>query len=204
MRWTRTRGKKGVPHNDPADPPRRRGNRRPGHGSWANDRVPVCGVVGRDGGRVHLAVTRTSGSKALNPVVRDAVTAPALVNTDEWGGYGRLAEVGCDRVSVNHAAGEWARDDDEDGVREVHNNTQEGLWTGARNFLRWFRGVNKVYLYQYVAMFEWGHNIKRVSGAFIRALFGLPLTTSGSPASPSAPSSLCRSPPVGLHEPTRQ
>jgi transposase len=106
------------------------------------------------------------------------VTPPALVNTDEWRGYDRLAEVGCSRATVCHAAGEWARDDDGDGVREVHCNTQEGLWTGARNFLRPFRGVNKVYLYQYVAIFEWGHNIKRVNGAFIRALLGVPLNTS--------------------------
>ncbi len=140
----------------------------------------------------------------MNPVVRDAVTAPALVNTDDWRGYDRLAAIGCARASVNHTAGEWARDDDGDGIREVHNNTQEGLWTGVRNFLRWFRGVNKVYLYQYVALFEWGHNIKRVSGAFIRALFGVPLTPSGAPARSPAPSSLCRPPPVGLHEPKNQ
>ena len=53
-------------------------------------------------------------------------------------------------MTVCHAAGEWARDDDGDGIREVHNNTQEGIWTGLRNFLRPFRGVNKVYLHQYV------------------------------------------------------
>ena len=57
-------------------------------------------------------------------------------------------------------------------MREVHCNTLEGLWTGLRNFLRPFRGVNKVYLYQYVAIFEWGHNIKRVTPEFIRALLG--------------------------------
>ena len=50
-------------------------------------------------------------------------------------------------------------------MREVHDNTLEGLWTGLRNFLRPFRGVNKEYLYQYVAIFEWGHNIKRVTPA---------------------------------------
>jgi hypothetical protein len=169
-----------VPHPDPADPPRRRGNRAPGHGTWDRDRPPVCGVVGRDSGQVRLAVERRSDAAALNRVVRDAVTAPALVNTDDWRGYDRLAEVGCDRAAVNHAAGEWARDDDGDGIREVHNNTAEGLWTGARNFLRPFRGVNKVYLYQYVAIFEWGHNIKRVTAGFMRALLGAPLTTSWS------------------------
>ena len=49
----------------------------------------------------------------------------------------------------------WARDDDGDGVREVHDNTLEGMWTGLRNFLRPFRGVSKWYLAQYVAMFQW-------------------------------------------------
>ena len=39
-------------------------------------------------------------------------------------------------------------------------NTSEGFWTGLRNFLRPFRGVNKVYLQHYLAMHEWAHNIK--------------------------------------------
>jgi transposase len=134
-------------------------------------------VVGRDGGQVRLSVEGHSDGATLKRVVRDAVTAPTRVNTDEWGGYNRLAEVGCSRASVCHAAGEWARDDDGDGVREVHVNTQEGLWTGLRNFLRMFRGVNKKYLYQYVAVFEWGHNIKRVTPEFIRAMLGVTTTT---------------------------
>jgi hypothetical protein len=102
--------------------------------------------------------------------VRDAVTAPALVNTDDRRGYDRLAEVGCSRAAVGHA-------EDRDGVREVHNNTQEGLWTGLRNFLRTFRGVNKKYLSQDVAVFEWGYNIKRVTPQFIRAMLRAPITT---------------------------
>jgi transposase len=170
-----------VPHTDPADPPRRRANKTRGHGSWDNDRPPVCGVVGRDGGEARLSVEGHTDAATLNRVVRDAVTAPALVNTDDWRGYGRLAEVGCARAVVRHTEKEWARDDDGDGVREVHTNTQEGQWTGLRNFLRPFRGVNKVYLHQYVALFEWGHNIKRVTPRFIRALLGVPLTTTDIP-----------------------
>jgi transposase-like protein len=176
-RCTRTRGKKGVPHTDPRDPPRRRGNKAPGHGTWESDRPPVCGVVGRAGGRVRLSVERHSDAATLNGVVRGASEAPAVVNTDDWRGYDRLAETGHPRAVVCHAAGEWARDDDGDGVREVHNNTQEGIRTGLRNFLRPFRGVNKKYLYQYVAVFERGHNIKRVTGEFIRAMLGVPVNT---------------------------
>jgi transposase len=139
--------------------------------------VPVCGVVGRDSGQVRLSVERHADSATLNRVVREASEPPARVNTDDWRGYDRLAETGHPRAVVCHTAGEWARDDDGDGVREVHNNTQEGLWTGLRNFLRPFRGVNKKYLYQYVAIFEWGYNIKRVTPEFIRAMLGVPITT---------------------------
>ena len=69
-----------------------------------------------------------------------------------------------------HSQGEWARDDDGDGIREVHDNTLEGLWTGLRNFLRQFRGVSKHYLKQYVAIFQWAYNLKRVTVEFLRSL----------------------------------
>ena len=61
-------------------------------------------------------------------------------------------------------------DDDGDGIREVHDNTLEGLWTGLRNFLRQFRGVSKHYLRQYVAIFQRAHNLKRVTVEFLRSL----------------------------------
>ena len=81
--------------------------------------------------------------------------------------------MGRDRSTVCHADKEWARDDDGDGIREVHINTMEGLWTGMRNFLRVFRGVSKKYLYQYVAMFEWGYNAKRATSQFLWAFLGV-------------------------------
>jgi transposase len=169
-RPTRTRGEKGAPHRDPDDPPRRRANKARGHGSWDTDRPPVCGVVGRASGHVRLTVTRRSDRTTLERVVRKASWPMATVNTDEWGGYNGLAGMGRRHATVCHAAGEWARDDDRDGVREVHDNTLEGLWAGLRNFLRPFRGVSKKYLYQYVALFEWGSNVNRATAVFLYAL----------------------------------
>ena len=95
-----------------------------------------------------------------------------MVYTDEWKGYGRLAARGRRHATVSHADREWARDDDGDGVREVHDNALEGLWTGVRNFLRTFRGVSKHYLAQYVAMFQWSYNIKVVTDDYLRTLLG--------------------------------
>ena len=94
------------------------------------------------------------------------------MNSDEWVAYDPLPACGRPRVKVKHSRPhpEYARDDDGDGIREVHANTIEGLWTGLRNFLRPFRGVNKVFLAGYVALFPWAHNLKTVSAEFLRAL----------------------------------
>jgi transposase len=55
----------------------------------------------------------------------------------------------------------------------VHTNTLEGLWSGLRTFLRPFRGVHKHYLGGYVAIYEFGVNLKHISVAFIAALVTL-------------------------------
>jgi transposase len=168
-------GEKGVPHEDPEDPPRRRANKARGHGTMDNDRPPVIGVVGRESAKVRLDVVEHSDQETLDKFVVNMTKPGTLVNTDEWAGYDRLPAKGRGRVAVCHAPGkrEWARDDDGDGVREVHNNTMEGLWTGLRNYLRPFRGVNKWFLGQYVAMFEWSYNIKEATSDFLRALLGI-------------------------------
>jgi len=59
------------------------------------------------------------------------------------------------------------RDDDGDGIREIHCNTLEGLWADVRNFLRRFKGVHKKYLAGYVAICEFWRNLKRITVAFI-------------------------------------
>jgi transposase-like protein len=130
-------------------------------------------VVGRDSGHLRLTVAEHSDGATLQKVVRKASWPEATVNTDEWQGYNGLPGMSRFRSTVCHAEREWARDDYGDGVREVHVNTLEGLWTGLRNFLRPFRGVNKKYLYQYVALFEWGYNVKRATPEFLWALLGV-------------------------------
>jgi transposase-like protein len=176
-------GEKGILHPDPEDPPRRRANKRRGHGTKENDRPPVVGIVGRQSGEVRLEVVEHADQPTLEKFVEQTTTPGATVYTDEWSGYVHLPELGRPHSTVCHAPGrrEWARDDDGDGVREVHNNTLEGIWTGVRNFLRIFRGVNKEYLDQYIAIFEWSYKIKKVTLVFLRALLGVKVVTNPSP-----------------------
>jgi transposase len=139
----------------------------------------VLGVVGRETGQARLWVAETVDGGTLVPFVERLTAEGATLNTDEWPGYNRVADTGREHKTVCHTPGrrEWARDEDGDGVREVHNNTMEGLWTGLRNFLRPFRGVSKWFLDEYVGIFQWIHNAKEVTAEFIQALLELPLAT---------------------------
>ena len=167
------RGKKGEEHFNWWDPPRRRANKRRGHGTFANDRPPVMGTVGRESGQVRLRVRLDTQGTTCTSHVYAFTRQLATVYTDEWSGYNGIGSTwlsGRFHHTVCHAAREWARDEDGDGVREVHTNTLEGLWATIRTFLRPFRGVHKCYLSGYIAICEWRINLKRISPPFICAL----------------------------------
>ena len=165
-------GEKGIRHPDPEDPPRRRANKQRGHGNFDNDRPPIVSTVGRESGEVRMVMVERTDQATLEAHIDRTTQADAHISTDEWSGYAGLSAMGRDHHTVCHnpAAREWARDDDGDGIREVHCNTQEGIWTGVRNFLRPFRGVSKWYLSGYVAVFAWAHNTVWASPAFFSAL----------------------------------
>jgi hypothetical protein len=52
----------------------------------------------------------------------------------------------------------------------VHVNSNEGGWTGLRNFFCPFRGIHKKYLAGYVAIHEFAVNHQAVSPAFVAAI----------------------------------
>jgi transposase len=92
MRCIKTRGKKGVPHTDPADPPRKRANKVRGHGTWENDRPPVVGSFGRESAQARLDVCESNRIADLQPHIEAFTIPQASVNTDEWRGYNRVTE----------------------------------------------------------------------------------------------------------------
>ena len=163
-------GEKGDIHLDPEDPPRRRANKKPGSGTLENDRPPIQGVVGRESGEIRLTVCDDTKQSTIQPEVEEKTLKESRFNSDESSAYNKVAASGREHVTVCHSHKEFARDDDGDGFCEVHCNTMEGIWTGLRNFLRPFRGVHQKYLAQYVAMFEWAHNLKRINDRLLKIL----------------------------------
>lgn len=161
------RGKKGEEHFDPADPPRCRANQRRGRGTYANDRPPIVGTVGRESGQVRLRVVLDTTGQTLEAHVHQFTRTDAHLYTDENQSYNHVIRP---HATVCHSKHEYARDDDGDGIREVHCNTAEGMWTDVRTFLRPFKGVHKKYLAGYVAIAEFKRNLKRISPAFIASL----------------------------------
>jgi len=161
------RGKKGVEHFDPLDPPRGRANKRRGRGTFANDRPPVLGTIGRESGQVRLRVVTDTKQTTLRKHVEQFTREGTQIYTDEYDSYNTVDRP---RSTVTHGHKEWARDDDGDGRREVHTNTTEGMWSGLRTFLRVFRGVSKHFLSGYVAIHEFRINLKQVTVTFISSL----------------------------------
>ena len=112
----------------------------------------------------------------IRPVIEAAVAKGALVHTDEYDVYARLEEWGYGHETVCHARGEYARDEDGDGFREVHVNTLEGFWSLLRPWLRPHRGVSQEKLPLYLGFFAFVHNARRRGKALLRALLATLVT----------------------------
>ena len=128
------------------------------------------GFFGRQSKQIRLAVCPGARIAQIQPKVESQTSNACHLFTDEAKAYNRVAGSGRIHSTVAHSAREFARDDDGDGINEVHCNSCEGLWTGLRNLLRPFRGVNKRYLAQYVVVFENAFNFKEQFVNIIRAM----------------------------------
>lgn len=68
----------------------------------------------------------------IQPIIRRTVKKNSIVYTDEYNIYNWLSGEYKEHKTVNHSAGEYARDEDGDGHCEVHVNTMEGFWSLLR------------------------------------------------------------------------
>lgn len=151
---------------------RRRLKGKRGRGTLAGDKPPVLGLLQRDG-EVVIRMLPNVQQVTIQPVITSIVVPGSQFYTDEYDIYDRLPEWGYLRKSVNHSAGEYARDEDRDGFHEVHVNTMEGFWSLLRSWLRPHRGVSQEKLPWYLGFFEFVHNVRRRGKALLHSLLAI-------------------------------
>jgi len=159
------KGKRGLKR-----PPRKRGLKSRGRGTYDGDKVPIVAMVERGSGRVRIQPHRNIKARVVIKRYLGDVDPGARVYTDEFRSYNALPE---DRhFTVNHGEGEYS-----DG-NGVHINTVEAEFSVLRPWLATFRGVSKERLYLYTSHYEFlrnNRNLDQVERAlkmleFLRAL----------------------------------
>ncbi len=129
-------------------------------------------MLQRDG-QIRLQVLANVQQKTIEPIIEKHVVKGSTFYTDEYNIYNNMAALGYNHKTVNHGQGEYARDEDGDGFHEIHCNTQEGIWSLMRSWLRPHRGVSQEKLPFYVGFFEWIHNLKRRGKSAVLKTFQL-------------------------------
>ena len=112
-----------------------------GRGTLATEKPPVFGMIQRTG-EVVIRMLDNVQQATIKPLILQTIMPGTQIYTDEYNiylcprGYSRLEAWGYPHKTVNHSAGEYARDEDGDGFCEVHSNTMEGFWSLLRSWLR--------------------------------------------------------------------
>lgn len=160
-------------------PRRRRLKGARGRGTLATEKPPIFGMIERSTGEVKIQMLPNVQQKTIKPLILQTVEAGTMIYTDEYTIYDRLEEWGFTHKTVNHSAGEYARDEDGDGFCEVHSNSIEGFWSLLRPWLRPHRGISQAKLPLYLSFFEFVHNVqkrgKRLLFSLLKTLVAKPL-----------------------------
>ena len=151
---------------------RRRLKGKRGRGTLADEKPPIFGMLQRDG-EVVIARLPNVQRVTSEPLIQQTIPVGSHVYTDEYDIYNQLEQYGYTHKTVNHSAGEYARDEDGDGFHEVHVNTLEGFWSLLRSWLRPHRGISQEKLPLYLAFFEFVHNVRRRGKAWLASLWAV-------------------------------
>ena len=136
---------------------------------------PVFGMIQRSG-EVLIRMLENVQQNTIKPLIQRAIAFGSQTYTDEYNIYAKMTQWGFLHKTVNHGAGEFARDEDGDGFCEVHVNTIEGFWSLLRSWLRPHRGISQEKLPHYLGFFEFVHNAKKRGKALLHSLLELLIT----------------------------
>src|SRR3990167_2445925 len=121
-------------------------------GRGAEDKVPVFGVLKRDG-KVYTQIIKNASKQELLPIVRQLVRKKSTIYTDKWKSYDGLVFDGYKHKRINHSKQYSDR-------KGNHVNGIENFWSFAKRRLAKFNGVSRETFLLHLKECEFRHNHK--------------------------------------------
>ena len=128
-------------------------------GRGAENKVPVFGVLKRDG-KVYTQVIKNASKQELMPIVRQLVRKQSTIYTDKWKAYDGLVFDGYKHKRINHSKTYSNR-------KGSHVNGIENFWSFAKRRLAKFNGVSRDTFLLHLKECEFRYNHK---GAILESL----------------------------------
>jgi len=126
------------------------GGRRKGkRGRGADHKVPVFGILERNG-KVHVTAIKDASAESLIGETVKKVKRGSIVYTDKWKSYDTLMFCGYRHMNVDHGE-RFAKG-------KVHINGLEGFWSFAKQRLAKFHGVSPGKFPLYLKEMEFRYN----------------------------------------------
>ena len=131
------------------------GGRRKGkRGRGAGGKVPVFGLLKRDG-YVHTVIIPNASSQTLFPIIREKIRPHSVVYTDSFRAYDVLDVSEFHHYRINHT--ELFAD------KHNHINGIENFWSQSKRHLRRYNGVPKEHFHLFLKECEWRVNYRPVA-----------------------------------------
>ena len=138
----------------------------------AKEKPPILGRLQR-GGAGGIRRLDNVQPATMAPLIRAPIAVGTQVYTDEDAIQARWRAWGHGHSPVCHGRGEYARDEDGEGLHEVHVNTLEGVWSLLRSWLRPHRGLSQEKLPLYLGCFQFVHNARIQGQGLLKPLLGV-------------------------------
>ena len=121
-------------------------------GRLPRTKIPIIGMVERNGKLVSHLVRDTKSPTLLSAII-GSVDRAATIYTDEWKGYKRVGQM-YNHLAIKHRSNEFANG-------RVCTNTIEGFWgLLKRGLMGVYHNVSKKYLQSYIDEFVFRYNTR--------------------------------------------
>ena len=125
------------------------GARKGSRGRGAAGKVPVFGLLKRNG-KVYTKIIPDASGASLLPIIERKVIPDSIVYSDCWRGYNVLDVSGFKHYRINHS--KLFAD------KQNHINGIENFWNQAKRHMRKFNGVPKAHFGLFLKECEWCFN----------------------------------------------